>query len=386
VIDHTIAEATTLLGFDASVLPADVGQRRAFNSALTQRPLPPRTAGGVVLAKDKFTEEIAAAATRLAAPCRTLDDIEIDALLGASTAIVPPSIVDTPALVAAFAAGCYVMLDGEFSHHELQPGTHYAVLPALADSSFRAGAAELVAAAIKGSAKFEFAAEAARRVVMSRMTSVQIAIDALIKAGAFDAQRWTDLQRQIPQAVDPYMWQNERLLFAVLLANLPPTGMALELGVGDGGTLATLTLGGRPTTGIDDYSFNRGTQKDRVKHACDMTGANVIESKTNDCNWGEPLSFLHVDAGHEFADCWQDLDRYAPHVVAGGVLAIDDYGTDKDMPGVRRATDEYMRIHADKWAPICAAAKVAFWRRLPEPAAPELTVDVATTPNLGDVQ
>jgi len=51
--------------------------------------------------------------------------------------------------------------------------------------------------------------------------------------------------------------------------------------------------------------------------------------------------FIHVDGGHSFAECYADLVRVSSFVVAGGVIAVDDYDH-PDWPEVKPAADRWL--------------------------------------------
>lgn len=51
------------------------------------------------------------------------------------------------------------------------------------------------------------------------------------------------------------------------------------------------------------------------------------------------IRLLIVDGSHEYEGAIRDLTLYAPKVVAGGMIFLDDYS--QAYPGVRRAVDEY---------------------------------------------
>src|ERR1051326_942949 len=51
------------------------------------------------------------------------------------------------------------------------------------------------------------------------------------------------------------------------------------------------------------------------------------------------IGVLVVDGGHHYPVVRDDLERYAPKVVPGGLIFVDDYGG--AYPGVMQAVDEY---------------------------------------------
>lgn len=57
------------------------------------------------------------------------------------------------------------------------------------------------------------------------------------------------------------------------------------------------------------------------------------------------VDLLHVDAGHSYEECWNDLQNYVPKISAGGAVCIHDYGkarnTKLDRPEVQQAVDAW---------------------------------------------
>lgn len=58
------------------------------------------------------------------------------------------------------------------------------------------------------------------------------------------------------------------------------------------------------------------------------------------------IRFAHIDGGHSFDECYQDLVRVTPHVVEGGVIAVDDYDH-PDWPEVKPAADRWTSEHPE---------------------------------------
>jgi MMP 1-O-methyltransferase len=53
--------------------------------------------------------------------------------------------------------------------------------------------------------------------------------------------------------------------------------------------------------------------------------------------WTQPIGLLHIDAGHDYEDVLADYLEWSPHIVPGGAIAFDDYGS---YDGPRRVVDE----------------------------------------------
>lgn len=60
--------------------------------------------------------------------------------------------------------------------------------------------------------------------------------------------------------------------------------------------------------------------------------------------WTAPIDYLYVDADHSHEGTLADLQAWAPHVTAGGLILGDDYGSDL-YPGVKTAWDQFALVH-----------------------------------------
>lgn len=64
-------------------------------------------------------------------------------------------------------------------------------------------------------------------------------------------------------------------------------------------------------------------------------------------SWQRPIGLLFVDGWHSLAAIKGDIEAWAPHLVRGGVLAIDDY-LNRRTPDVTSYVDEALRT-SPKW-------------------------------------
>jgi predicted O-methyltransferase YrrM len=56
------------------------------------------------------------------------------------------------------------------------------------------------------------------------------------------------------------------------------------------------------------------------------------------------IDLLLCDASHEYASVLRDLKAWLPHVVAGGLVWVHDYGPPGRYPGVKSAIEELLKV------------------------------------------
>ena len=137
-----------------------------------------------------------------------------------------------------------------------------------------------------------------------------------------------------------------------------------ELGCYKGRSLAAMGLT-NPTAklhGIDAFGdmSHRGYEGSTQK----ATQANLKKAgvkaklhigKTNEVApaFKHKLDLLHIDAGHSYEECSQDLADWAPKVNPGGAVCVHDYGKARkevlDRPEVQQAVDDWRN---DDWAEV----------------------------------
>ncbi len=89
----------------------------------------------------------------------------------------------------------------------------------------------------------------------------------------------------------------------------------------------------------------------------------------DDPEWGRveysgKIAMLHIDGSHDFEACVADLALWAPFVVPGGWIVVDDYFWPFG-DGPRRAADEWLRRFHDR-IDLAFVAAAALWVRLSE--------------------
>lgn len=85
--------------------------------------------------------------------------------------------------------------------------------------------------------------------------------------------------------------------------------------------------------------------------------AEFYVGKTHDVapKFGKQIDLLHIDAGHSYEECTQDLNDWTPKINPGGAVCIHDYGYPKksadklSRPEVKAAVDDW---RSNKWTEI----------------------------------
>src|SRR5690606_8514286 len=69
--------------------------------------------------------------------------------------------------------------------------------------------------------------------------------------------------------------------------------------------------------------------------------------------WSRPIGLLHVDADHAYDAVRADFEAWSPHVVPGGIIALDD--VHPNYPGVQRLLSELL---ASGWREVARASSL----------------------------
>ena len=103
--------------------------------------------------------------------------------------------------------------------------------------------------------------------------------------------------------------------------------------VEDNGEAGTTTIDDMSTVEslFDHLAAQVGDRLTKIK-ADSLTAAEMFEDQSFDC--------VYLDAGHEYADIYHDIQAWRPKVKSGGLLAGHDYADDR--PGVKRAVSDLL--------------------------------------------
>lgn len=161
---------------------------------------------------------------------------------------------------------------------------------------------------------------------------------------------------QAPQ-IDGWFFPPDMLVFfrlAGIQRSLGITGSLCELGVWHGKSLVLMSHFAADSERCFGYDLFPGDLKDRAWAnvqrfgkpevvelvACDSATL-TMESLMGGLAAG--VRFLHIDAGHEYHEVMHQLVLFAPFVLPGGIIAMDDYH-DREFPGIESATLDFAEI------------------------------------------
>ncbi len=153
----------------------------------------------------------------------------------------------------------------------------------------------------------------------------------------------------------------------------------VELGAFKGRSLAAMLLT-NPTArawAVDwfgDMSSRgyKGSTLDETRANLDKLGvkpAGILVGTTTEVapQFTERVDLLHIDAGHSYEECRDDLVNWAPKVRPGGAICVHDYGEPHNpklrRPGVQQAVDEWRGKHPE-WVEVERAGTMIAFRHL----------------------
>lgn len=110
-------------------------------------------------------------------------------------------------------------------------------------------------------------------------------------------------------------------------------GLIVELGVCHGGTGLMLAYVasclGSNYLGVDDWSLEGSYENVVSLFAANLVSPpawTLIKGKTQEVSLpSRPINMLFIDAGHDEANVFRDVERWVPRVMPGGIVAFDDY-------------------------------------------------------------
>lgn len=161
---------------------------------------------------------------------------------------------------------------------------------------------------------------------------------------------------QAPQ-IDGWFFPPDMLAFFLLAGiqrSFGITGSLCELGVWHGKSLVLMSRFAADGERCYGYDLFPDDLKDRAWAnvqrfgkpgavelvACDSA---TLTTESLAGRLGAGVRFLHIDAGHEYHEVMHQLVLFAPFVLPGGIIVMDDYH-DREFPGIESATLDFAEI------------------------------------------
>lgn len=165
---------------------------------------------------------------------------------------------------------------------------------------------------------------------------------------------------------DPVRKDDSQLHFIYDLARQAPDGIAVEVGVKEGGSIVTWAQA-RHGRGQVIAVDNRRTQGYRKALLDKLAGYGIeavlleVDSWNGAALVNDRVAFCFVDAGHSYAEISKDITAWTPKIKPGGIIAYHDYGVWKITVGVKKAVDEWQA--QARWEPLGIAGALIAFRR-----------------------
>lgn len=158
-------------------------------------------------------------------------------------------------------------------------------------------------------------------------------------------------------------------LFDVTYGNLPRGALVVELGVCHGKTTLLLAFladhAGGQYLGIDTWQLEgdmKTVQQLLIDARLDHV-ATLLQIRTQDAPLPGPIDLLLIDAGHDEANIRPDVERWAPLVRPGGLIAFHDYDSPPDPASPHWAVRHYADLHTGDWPAVCHIGGLLVRRR-----------------------
>jgi predicted O-methyltransferase YrrM len=181
---------------------------------------------------------------------------------------------------------------------------------------------------------------------------------------------------EIPEAAKaiPGLMTTDEL--ALLCRMARSAGSIVELGTFKGRSLAAMMLTSSKARAWAVDSFGdmshrgyQGSTEAETRANFQRLGLSptIVNATTTEAadGFGETVDLLHVDAGHSYEECRDDLANWAPKVKPGGAICVHDYGKARkatlDRPEVQTAVDEW---RSDSWAEVEQAGTMIAFRHI----------------------
>ena len=134
----------------------------------------------------------------------------------------------------------------------------------------------------------------------------------------------------------------KQLYFLYDLAALAPSGVSVEVGAYQGGSIACWGLVRDKIYAVDDYSTHSGANQFRLEENTKHLDVTLIKAhswegaKHFDDN---SIAFCFIDADHSIRGIGRDILVWPQKIMEGGILAFHDYGVPKKNIAVKCVVD-----------------------------------------------
>lgn len=144
-------------------------------------------------------------------------------------------------------------------------------------------------------------------------------------------------------------------LLDVVQKSLGITGDICEVGVFEGKSLVLLSHFLTESEYAHAFDLFPGDMLDKARDNLKQYGesqsrtdfvvgdtANISATELDD-RFSRSLRILHIDAGHEYHEVYQQLIMFSPYVSEYGIIIMDDY-QDREFPGIEAAVLDFCEI------------------------------------------
>ena len=157
--------------------------------------------------------------------------------------------------------------------------------------------------------------------------------------------------------IDGWFFQPDIYSFITIfetLRNSGVTGGIVEVGVYHAKSLVLISLLKQDTQkvwGFDLFpdDMKEIAEQNLIAYGCKKE-VSLIQGLTGDIStdlldqlFEDPISFLHIDAGHEYFEVLEQLKIFSPYLSERAIIAMDDF-QDREFPGVSAAVFDFCEI------------------------------------------
>lgn len=113
----------------------------------------------------------------------------------------------------------------------------------------------------------------------------------------------------------------------------------------------------------DEQDANRTAAVDVTKFAAHRRTIQRHESGVAARHHAQPLDFVFLDGDHTFSGVYRDLEIWHPHVRPGGIVALHDMGSPRDLRGIWGVTKAFMKWTSLIGVPFSQDGTIGWYRK-----------------------